>query len=705
MQTTLLQEPTLAVNRTELLDFLRQMWEIRFFEDAVYDLLTRNLIKGTVHLYAGEEAVAVGAIANFRESDFITSTHRGHGHCLAHGAHLARSDAERQEHINKMMAELAGKETGYSRGRGGSMHIADTAHGNLGATGIVGGNIPVATGAALALKMKKSLTPAPLSQSEKGGAESTGVVYCFFGDGAVNNGIFHESLNMASIWDLPVVYIVENNMYAMSVPWHTVTKNPDAAHRASAYNMPGVVVDGMDVLAVREAVAKAAARARRGDGPTLVECKTYRWYGHSRSDPRAYRTREEEKTWKERDPLTVLAQKLRDEGFATQADLDEIETLARGEIERAVKFALETSPNPDPHDLYAGLFAPSKITAADVEREAQLRARVRSDNTIRQIPYWQAINEALEEEMKRDERVFLMGEDIGIYGGAYGATRGLLEKFGKERVRETPISEAAIAGVGVGAAMAGMRPVNEIMYMDFTLLSADQIANQGAKNRYMFGGKSTMPFVLRTEGGAGRGVAAQHSQSLEAIWTHFPGLYVVMPATPYDAKGLLKAAIREDNLVMFIEHKMLYGEKGPVPEEEYVIPLGVADVKRTGSDVTVITYSRMVLRALQAAEQLAKEGIDVEVVDLRTLKPLDTETILESVKKTGRVVVVAEGYKTGGFNAELVATVNDLAFDYLDGPIVRLAAADVPVPASPALEEHAIPQTSDIVAAVKRVMQ
>jgi pyruvate/2-oxoglutarate/acetoin dehydrogenase E1 component/TPP-dependent pyruvate/acetoin dehydrogenase alpha subunit len=688
VQSTLVQPAVSSPTQAELLGYLRAMEEIRHFEDTIYDLLTRNLIKGTVHLYAGQEAVAVGAIANFRRGDYITSTHRGHGHCLAHGAHLAQNETERQTHLNRMMAELAGKESGYSRGRGGSMHIADTAQGNLGATGIVGGNIPVATGAGLSIRMQAQ----------------DGVVFCFFGDGAVNSGIFHESLNMASIWELPVIYIVENNMYAMSVPWHTVTRHPDAADRAVAYGMPGLVVDGMDVLAVREAVGEAAQRARRGEGPTLVECKTYRWYGHSRSDPRAYRTRDEEQLWKDRDPIERLKQKLLAEGLASQAELEAVERAAQTGIERAVKFALEESADPDPRDLYAGLHAPLKTTAEDVAAERHLRDRVRSDSTIRHIPYWQAINEALEEEMKRDPHVFLMGEDIGVYGGAYGATRGLLEKFGKERVRETPISEAAIAGVGVGAAMSGMRPVNEIMYIDFTLLSADQIANQGAKNRYMFGGHSIMPFVLRTEGGAGRGIAAQHSQSLEAIWTHFPGIMVVMPATPYDAKGLLKAAIREDNLVMFIEHKMLYGEKGPVPEDEYIIPLGVADNKRAGNDVTVVTYSRMVLRALEAAEKLAAEGIDVEVIDLRTLKPLDTETIVASVKKTGRVVVVSEGYKNTGFNAELVAIINDLAFDWLDGPIRRVAAADVPVPASPVLEAHALPQTDDIIAAIRKAM-
>lgn len=686
MEQTLIKESP-SLNKSELLEYLRQMWEIRIFEDTIFDLLARNLIKGTVHLYAGQEAVAVGAISALREDDLITSTHRGHGHCLAHGAHLSHNESARQEHLNAMMAELAGKETGYCHGRGGSMHIADTVRGNLGATGIVGGNIPVATGAGLAMKLK----------------HTDRAVLCFFGEGAVNNGIFHESLNMAAIWDLPVIYICENNMYAMSVPWNSVAKVPNAADRAAAYGMPGVVVDGMDVVAVHNAVSSALEHARRGEGPTLVECKTYRWYGHSRSDPRAYRTREEEKEWKQRDPIEVLKQKLLEMELATLAELDAVEAEAKAGIERSVKFALEESPNPDPAKLYDGLFAPSKTTSKDIERERQLRQQVHSSKDMRQLPYWQALNEALREEMNRDPNIFLMGEDIGVYGGAYGVTRGLLDTYGRERVRETPISEAAIAGVGIGAAMAGMRPVNEIMYVDFTLLAADQIANQGAKNRYMFGGRSTVPLVIRTEGGSGRGIAAQHSQNLEAIWTHFPGVYVVMPSTPYDAKGLLKAAIREDNLVMFIEHKMLYGVTGPVPEEEYVIPLGVADVKREGKDVSVITYSRMVHRALEAAEQLAGEGIDVEVVDLRSLKPLDINTIVASVQKTGRVVVLYEGYKTTGFGAELVAQINEQAFDYLDALIVRVAAADVPVPASPVLEEAAIPQTADIIAAIKKL--
>jgi len=601
---------------------------------------------------------------------------------------MAHTEAERAEHYNKMMAELCGRATGYCLGRGGSMHIADVQKGNLGATGIVGGNIPVATGAGLAQKLMKK----------------DSVVLCFFGDGASNTGNFHESLNMAALWKLPVVYIVENNLYGMSVPLEKATAKLEIADRGCAYGIPGEVVDGMDVIAVRRAVAKAVDRARKGQGPSLVECKTYRWYGHSRSDPRAYRTKEEEAAWKARDPLPAFVQRLLKEKVATQAEVAAVETAARKAIDVATDFAF-ASPLPAVEELEHHVYAPFLWTSRDVEREAELRARVRSGGPgTRKIRYWQAIQEALREEMIRDPKVFLLGEDIGIYGGAYGATRGLIEEFGEERVRDTPISEATIGGAAVGAAMAGLRPVAEIMYVDFTPLAMDQIANQGAKNRYMFGGKTTVPMVVRTEGGAGRNIAAHHSQSLEALWTHFPGIYVVMPATPYDAKGLLKAAIRDDNPVMFIEHKMLYGLEGLVPDEDYIIPYGVADVKRPGKDVTLITYSRMVHRALEAAEKLEAEGTSVEVIDLRTLKPLDMETVAASVRKTGRVVGLTEGYKTGSFISELAMRIQEELFDWLDTPIVRVCAADVPVPMSDPLEDAAIPNVARIIAGIRQAL-
>ncbi len=676
------------LDKQRLLDLLRQMWEIRLFEDKVSDLLSQDIIKGASHLYAGQEAVAVGAIAALRDDDLITSTHRGHGHCHARGDSLAIGPEAKQEHLNKMMAELVGRATGYCKGRGGSMHIADVEKGNLGATGIVGGNIPVATGAGLSLKMQ--------------GLDRC--VLCFFGDGAANEGTFHESLNMASAWKLPVVYIVENNLYGMSVPFHAVSAMPDIAARAAAYDMPGVVVDGMDPVAVHEAVSEALVRARQGEGPSLIECKTYRWYGHSRSDPRKYRTREEEASWKARDPLTVLSAQLLDSGMATQEELDAVEEAAVETIERATEFAL-SSPEPDPAEVEQDVYVLSSPTVAEIEAERRLRERVRTDPSIPQKRYWEAVRDAMREEMLRDPRVFIMGEDVGLYGGAYGATRGLYDEFGPERVLDTPISEALIGGAAVGASMTGLRPVAEIMYVDFTPLAMDQIANQGAKNRYMFGGKTTVPMVIRSEGGAGRAIGAHHSQSLEALWMHFPGIYLVMPATPYDAKGLLKSCIRDDNPVMFIEHKMLYGDLGPVPEEEYTIPLGVADVKREGTDVTIISYSRMLLRSLQAAEKLAEEGISAEVIDLRTLKPLDLETVVKSVRKTGRVVGVTEAYKTSSIISELFTMINEVAFDYLDAPMVRVAALDVPVPRAESLEDAAIPNVDAIIRGIRQALR
>ena len=321
------------------------------------------------------------------------------------------------------------------------------------------------------------------------------------------------------------------------------------------------------------------------------------------------------------------------------------------------------------------------------------------------IAYWQAVRDALREEMLRDEKVFVMGEDVGIYGGAYGATRGLYDEFGPERVRDTAISEAAIAGAAVGSAMCGYRPVAEIMYMDFITISMDQLFNQGAKNRYMFGGKTSVPMVLRTEGGAGRCIAAQHSQSIESAFMHFPGILIVTPATPYDVKGLLKSSIRCNDPVLFCEHKMLYKGEGEVPEDDYVVPLGQAAVRREGKDVTVVSYSRMANRCAAVCERLGEDGVDAEMIDLRCLRPMDTRRILESVKKTGRLLLVSEGCKDNNVVNEIAMRVNEHAFDYLDAPVRRLCAANVPVPMSPVLEDAAIPNEDAIEQAIRATVE
>ncbi len=726
--------PEITESKEELLDYLRQMCEIRHFEDTVYKLLREGTIKGASHLYAGQEAVAVGAIACLEERDVIASTHRGHGHCGAIGNFHAKKggEAARQEHWNKMMAELMGKETGYCKGRGGSMHIADVEKGNLGSTGIVGGNIPIATGGALAEKILGT------------GA----VVLCFFGDGATNTGAFHESLNMGSalLCGLPIVYICENNLYGMSVPFHDksvacagqASRIRDIADRAVAYGIPGVIVDGMDVLAVKRAVQEAVDRARTKSEPTLIECKTYRWYGHSSSDQRAYRTREEEAEWKKRDPIVVLRNKLLEAGIATEEEMDAVEQMAIKTIETATKYALE-SPYPPVSELFNDIYVPEdpKQKAAEIAAERQMaplikeiEAEVRklSGSTLPKLKaadakaleekygipiktYAQAIVDAQAEEMRRDKRVIVMGEDVGLYGGAYAATKGLFEEFGPERVIDTAISEAAIVGAAGGAAMRGLRPVAEIMYIDFLTIGSDQLIHNLAYNRYMFGGKTKVPAVIRTEGGVGRCIAAHHSESLEAMFLHIPGLYVVMPSTPFDAKGLLKASIRNDNPVLFIEHKVLYsGVMGPVPDEDYVLPIGVADIKREGSDATVVAYSRMLHFAMEAAEQLAQEGIEVEVIDPRTLNPLDVETIANSVRKTGRLITVSEGYPRCGVGPEIARQVFEyrfedgtLGFDYFDAQPIFLSGKDCPIPMSEPLEAAVVPTVEDIVAAVKSI--
>ena len=330
---------------------------------------------------------------------------------------------------------------------------------------------------------------------------------------------------------------------------------------------------------------------------------------------------------------------------------------------------------------------------------------LRRNGNLREISYRDALKEALREEMLRDPTVFLIGEDIGRYwGGAFKVTKGLAEEFGEERVRDTPISESAIIGVSVGAAMTGMRPVAEIMFGDLTTLAMDQIANQAAKIRYMFGGQAKVPLVIRTPFGGGVNIAAHHSQCLEAWFMHVPGLQVAVPSTPYDAKGLLKTAIRNDNPVIFCEHKLLYPIVGPVPEEDYTVPFGVADLKREGTDATIIATLYMVHKSLNAAEALQKEGINVEVVDPRTLVPLDKETILNSVKKTGRVVIVTEDCKTAGVSGEIAAIIAEEALDYLDAPIKRVTTPDVPIPFSPPLEQYVIPDEKRIIKAVKEVV-
>ncbi|MDP6389657.1 MAG: dehydrogenase E1 component subunit alpha/beta [Alphaproteobacteria bacterium] len=642
------------------------MRRIRRFDEHTAELFEEGLVKGTAHSYVGQEAIAAGVCANLREDDFIASNHRGHGHCIAKGASTDR-----------MMAELMGRDTGYCRGLGGSMHIADMSLNILGANGIVGAAMPLATGAALAIKLE-------------GGDQ---VAVAFFGDGGSNQGVFHESTNLAAVWKLPLILICENNQYALSTSYRRSTSVERISSRAAGYDIPGVTVDGNDATEVYVVVQEAIERARAGEGPTLIEALTYRWGQHSmRANLPDPRPKEEYDAWIARDPIKRLETALKRDKIVAAKRLREIGDAVEGELETAVAFGKEGS-EPTFDDMLAAVYSPH-IPHDEPGPESD-----------RELTYVEALNEALGQEMARDEHVFVMGEDVGFTGGIFGVTKGLMDTFGEARVRDTPISEASFVGCGVGAAIAGMRPVVEIQIFDFVALTMDMLVNQAAKFRFMLGGNPTVPLVIRGPQGGGIRMAAQHSQSLEAWFTHVPGLVVVAPSTPYDAKGLLTAAIRDDNPVILLEQKLLYLDPAaPVPEEPYAIPIGKADVKREGGDVTVIATSAMVPRALAAARSLERDGISVEVIDPRTLKPLDEETILTSVRKTNRLLIVHEAWLKGGFGAEVSAMVVEKAFDWLDAPIVRLGAPDAPMPYNDELERAAIPSQERIANAIRDLL-
>ena len=649
-------------------DLYRTMRRIRAFDEKVAELFEGGEIKGTAHSYVGQEAVAAGVCASLGPEDFMASHHRGHGHCIAKGARL-----------DLMMAELMGRESGYCHGLGGSMHIADLGLNILGANGIVGAAMPLSTGAGLAARLEGSGR----------------VAVAFFGDGASNQGVFHESLNLASVWKLPVVFVCENNQYALSTSYRDTTSVDQVAERASSYGIPGRTIDGNDVVEVHDAVREAVERARAGDGPSLIEAMTYRWGGHSmRANIRDPRTREEYAEWMERDPIQRVERELKEVEIVDEAGIEAIGSEVVTELDAAVEFA-RAAGQPEVDILRAAVYAPHEA----FEEPGHASGNGRS------LSFVEALNEAMHQEMESDPRVIVMGEDVGATGGIFGATKGLFDKYGRDRVRDTPISEAGFVGCGIGAAIAGLRPVVEIQIFDFVALTMDMLVNQAAKFRFMLGGKNTVPVVIRGPQGGGIRLAAQHSQSLEAWFTHVPGLVVVAPSSPYEAKGLLTAAIRDSNPVIFLEAKLQYLEPpGPVPEEPYAIPIGKAAVKREGTDVTVVATMAMVPRALAAAESLARQGHSVEVIDPRTLKPLDEDTLFASIRKTRRLVIAHEACLTGGFGAEVAALAAEKAFDYLDAPVARVAALDTPIPYNEALERQVIPSQQRIADTIRETL-
>ena len=640
----------------------RRMLLIRGFEQRVASLYRDSEVPGFVHLSIGQEATAVGACWPLDPIDVITSTHRGHGHCLAKGLDPLG-----------MFAELMGKDQGTNRGRGGSMHIADPKLGIFGANGIVAAGVPIAVGAATAAQLR---------------ADGS-IAVAFFGDGAPAQGAFHEALNLAAVWQLPVIFFCENNGYAEFSP--TSTQHAASLElRAAGYGIPYVTVDGNDVMATAQVMDNVVGTVRAGRGPTVVEAATYRWHGHYEGDPERYRSSDEVREWEERDPLLVHQRRLRTAGVGDD-EIKMLEVTVAAELDAAVTAA-------------RGFASPAVTTLTDfVVRERP--NRVEPPPPAADAPVFRtmdAIRSALEVELAADDRVFLAGIDVGAGGNVFGLTRGLADQFGA-RVRDTPISETAIVGLGVGAAMAGMRPVVEMMYLDFLGVCFDQLLNQAAKLPFMTGGAAEMALTVRTQFGAGRSSGSQHSQSLEALLAHIPGLTVVMPSTPADTYGLLRAAIQDPNPVIFIENRLLYGMKGPQPPPEHIVPIGKSAVVRPGTDLTVVSISRMVHEAIAAAERVADEGISVEVIDLRTVAPLDVAPILASVHKTSRLLIAHEAVVPFGIGAEIAATVAREGFWDLDAPIERIGAAATPAPYAPELEQAWLPDRDNIADAIRRL--
>lgn len=723
------------ITQQEAIWMLEDMLIIREVEEMIvkirsgaYEPCAGFDYRGPTHLSIGQEAVSAGSCSALRPDDRITSTHRGHGDSIAKGCVAIRAMDETQlrarvsnvtvksraelvdaalfDHIYRTIAELFGKEDGYCKGRGGGMHIADFRIGHLGANAIVGGGVPIATGAAMAERYLKNRR----------------IVCCFAGDGAFGNGVVLESLNWSAMnqfvnelvedekYGIPIIFVIQNNHYGMTGRADVEVNGVRfLARRAAGFaenNMEAEIVNGMDILAVRDAVRRAAAACREGKGPRLLEMNTYRYYGHSLSDPRnEYRTKEEEEAWKQIDPIVTFTKQMLECGVLTEKEVEDLKNKVRERnAETARKAAL--APEPSPEDVVKYVYTntvektvPSQFSGFRGIKASKEILKIKRENG--KLTYRDAIKEALYEEMLRDSRVILYGEDVAEYGGAFKVTKGLLEIFGRSRVFNTPISEAAICGTAVGAAMAGLRPVAELMYMDFALMASDQISNQAAKWHYMSGGQVEIPLVYRVSVGAGKGYGGQHSQSFESIFTHIPGLYVVYPATARDAKGLLKSAIRDNNPVMYVESQLLYGTKDEVPEEEYLVPIGVADIKRAGTDVTIVAWGPAVHEALKSAEILASQrNINAEVIDIRSLVPLDIETILESVRKTGRCVVASHSVDIGSYTGEIASRVTHLAFDYLDAPVLRVGAANCISPQSYVLEKAFLPNADTIVNAV-----
>jgi 2-oxoisovalerate dehydrogenase E1 component len=711
VELTVDQDDWDAADPQVLLQLLGRAQWIRSFEEYVLELANQGLVHGPAHSSVGQEGGAVGSVLPLRSDDFVNGSHRGHhqflakafGHVLeAKSTGLPEITTEVREVLHRTLAEICGLADGYCRGRGGSMHLQWREAGAMGTNAIVGGGVPQAAG--FAWNMLHS------------GSDAVSVTY--FGDGAVNIGSVLETFNLAAAWKLPVMFFIENNQYAVSTPVAKATGEPRLSGRGAGFGIPSWRVDGMDALAVHTAMTEAVDHMRAGKGPTILEADLYRFFHQNGAFPGSafgYRDKEEEASWRARDPIAQLRRQVVGRGLATEADIDAMTDAIDTTMQEIGDQLLEPVPGGKPRErrIIGSLWPDTDFVDVGVRGDlSELEgSRFEDEDTfageLAQRRFIDVVSDVMARRMETDERIVVMGEDVdGLKGGTNGATKKPLELF-PDRVLGTPISENAFAGLGGGMALDGrFRPVVEFMYADFMWVAADQLFNQVAKARHMFGGDSSVPFVLRSKLAAGTGYGSQHSMDPAGILTTAPGLRVVAPSTPFDYVGLMNTALTCDDPVVVLEHVDLYTSTGPGPVDDldYLLPVGKAAVRRTGEDLTVISYLTMVNHCLEALDQV---DVSADLIDLRWLDraSLDWETIEASVRKTNQVLIVEQGAVGTSYGGWLADEIQRRLFDWLDAPVERVTGAEASPSISKVLERAAIARTDEVVDALRRIAQ
>ena len=637
------------------IEILKAMLRSRSFENKLSHMFKKGAFYVTTHLNIGQEASHVGLIAGLDDKDWIVPTHRCHGFNIARGTKP-----------EKMFAEMFGSRYGVCRGLGGSMHMTEISTCNAGSSAIVGSGVPIATGLAFALKRK--------------GRDNIAVA--IFGDGATSRGSVHEAMNMASVWNIPVLFYLENNHYGMSASEKNAISTDNLSLRADGYSIKHIKIDGNDVALVRDTVADARKYILENNRPFFIEVDTYRLCGHSKSDRLVYRTREEEEMWRKKDPICRFSSSLIEKGVICEDDYHRMEKEIDEEIEDAyIKAEAEKDDALTLRELDSFLCAPSPISR-------------NTKGEVHKASYRRAIYEALDEILREDASAFLMGEDIGLYGGCFGVTSDLYEKH-PGKVLETPVSEEGFTSIAVGASMLGLHPIVEIMYADFSTLASDPLINHAAKTYFMSAGQLNCPLVYRSPIGSGTGHGSQHTANIESMFLNTPGLIVVAPSDPYSAKALLKSAHRDNNPVLFFEHKGLYDTQGDVGDENTYLPLGKAIVSEYGSELLLIGYSHAFHTAFESTEDIREM---ITYIDLATISPLDKDTIIGYASSFDKILIVQDTPECGSVGDSVISLIARNCNGRKD---IRLVAArSLPIPFSRNLEKNVIPTTEEIRKAV-----